>query len=60
MFARFGELGARGELTPETMAATAARYGSTMSMEWVPGPDGPLWPRTHALTAIGSLAPGSS
>ena len=36
MFARFGELGARGELTPETMATTAAEYGSTMSGEWVP------------------------
>jgi quercetin dioxygenase-like cupin family protein len=36
MFARFGELGARGELTPETMRATAAEYGSTMSMDWVP------------------------
>jgi len=36
MFAQFGELGARGELTPGTMAATAARYGSTMSMDWVP------------------------
>ncbi len=36
MFAQFGELGARGELTPETMGATAARYGSTMSMDWVP------------------------
>jgi len=36
MFARFGELGARGELTPETMARTAAEYGSTMSGEWVP------------------------
>ena len=36
MFARFGELGARGELTPETMAETAARYGSTMFMDWVP------------------------
>ncbi len=36
MFARFGALGARGELTPETMAATAAEYGSTMFMEWVP------------------------
>jgi hypothetical protein len=36
MFAKFGELGARGELTPETMGATAAEYGSTMSMDWVP------------------------
>ncbi len=36
MFARFGALGARGELTPETMAATAAQYGSTMFMDWVP------------------------
>jgi mannose-6-phosphate isomerase-like protein (cupin superfamily) len=36
MFARFGELGARGELTPETMGATAAQYGSTVSMAWVP------------------------
>jgi quercetin dioxygenase-like cupin family protein len=36
MFARFGELGARGELTPETMASTAAEYGSTMSGDWVP------------------------
>ena len=36
MFARFGALGASGELTPQTMAETAARYGSTMSMDWVP------------------------
>jgi len=36
MFATFGELGARGELTPETMGATAARYGSTILMDWVP------------------------
>lgn len=36
MFAKFGELGARGELTPETMGATAARYSSTISMDWVP------------------------
>ena len=36
MFAKFGELGARGELTPETMGETAARYGSTMFMDWVP------------------------
>ena len=36
MFAKFGELGARGELTPETMGETAAQYGSTMSMDWVP------------------------
>ena len=36
MFATFGELGARGELTPQSMAETAARYGSTISMEWVP------------------------
>jgi quercetin dioxygenase-like cupin family protein len=36
MFATFGELGSRGELTPETMAETAARYGSTMFMDWVP------------------------
>lgn len=36
MFARFGALGARGELTPQTMAATAAEYGSTMFMDWVP------------------------
>jgi len=36
MFAQFGELGARGELTPETMAEIAARYGSTMSMDRVP------------------------
>ena len=36
MFATFGELGARGELTPQTMAETAARYGSTISMDWVP------------------------
>lgn len=36
MFARFGELGARGELTPVTMAETAARWGSTMFMDWVP------------------------
>ena len=36
MFAKFGQLGARGELTPETMGATAALHGSTMSMDWVP------------------------
>ncbi|HEX5822970.1 MAG TPA: cupin domain-containing protein [Candidatus Limnocylindrales bacterium] len=36
MFATFGELGARGELTPETMGETAARYGSTMFFDWVP------------------------
>jgi quercetin dioxygenase-like cupin family protein len=36
MFAKFGELGARGELTPETMGETAARYGSTMFFDWVP------------------------
>jgi quercetin dioxygenase-like cupin family protein len=36
MFATFGELGARGELTPATMGQTAARYGSTMFMDWVP------------------------
>jgi quercetin dioxygenase-like cupin family protein len=36
MFARFGELGARGELTPETMGETAAQYGSTMFMDWLP------------------------
>ena len=52
MFAQFGELGARGELTPETMAQTAARYGSTMSMDWVPD----LIAR-HGLTMMGG-APG--
>jgi quercetin dioxygenase-like cupin family protein len=36
MFAKFGELGARGELTPQTMGETAAGYGSTMFMDWVP------------------------
>ena len=36
MFAKFGELGARGELTPQTMGEVAATYGSTMSMDWVP------------------------
>ena len=36
MFARFGALGARGEMTLETMGATAAEYGSTMSFDWVP------------------------
>ena len=36
MFARFGELGASGELNPQTMAETAAQYGSTMSFDWVP------------------------
>jgi hypothetical protein len=36
MFEQFGELGARGELTPQTMGETAARYGSTMFMDWVP------------------------
>jgi quercetin dioxygenase-like cupin family protein len=48
MFATFGELGARGELTPETMAEIAARYGSTMSMDWVPD----LIAR-HGLTMMG-------
>jgi len=48
MFATFGELGARGELTPETMAQTAARYGSTMSMDWIPD----LVAR-HGLTMMG-------
>ena len=48
MFATFGELGARGELTPETMAQTAARYGSTMSMDWIPD----LIAR-HGLTMMG-------
>ena len=52
MFAQFGELGARGELTPETMAQTASRYGSTMSMDWVPD----LIAR-HGLTMMGG-APG--
>ena len=36
MFAKFGGLGARGELTPQTMAETAAGYGSTMFGDWVP------------------------
>jgi len=36
MFEQFGQLGARGELTPQTMGETAARYGSTMFMDWVP------------------------
>ena len=36
MFAKFGELGMRGELTPETMGETAAQYGSTMFFDWVP------------------------
>jgi quercetin dioxygenase-like cupin family protein len=36
MFATFGDLGRRGELTPQTMGETAARYGSTISMDWVP------------------------
>jgi quercetin dioxygenase-like cupin family protein len=48
MFATFGELGSRGELTPETMAQTAARYGSTMSMDWIPD----LIAR-HGLTMMG-------
>jgi quercetin dioxygenase-like cupin family protein len=52
MFATLGEFGARGELTPETMAQTAARYGSTMSMDWVPD----LIAR-HGLTMMGG-APG--
>jgi hypothetical protein len=34
MFAQFGEPGARGELTPQTMRETAARSGSTMSFDW--------------------------
>jgi quercetin dioxygenase-like cupin family protein len=48
MFARFGELGARGELTPETMGATAAQFGSTMSMDWVPD-----LVRRYGLTLLG-------
>jgi quercetin dioxygenase-like cupin family protein len=48
MFEQFGELGARGELTPETMAQTAARYGSTLSMDWIPD----LIAR-HGLTMMG-------
>jgi quercetin dioxygenase-like cupin family protein len=36
MFAQFGALGAKGELTPQTMGETAARFGSTMFMDWVP------------------------
>ena len=36
MFEQFGQLGARGELTPQTKGETAARYGSTMFMDWVP------------------------
>jgi quercetin dioxygenase-like cupin family protein len=36
MFAKFGALGARGELTPQTMGEVAAEYGSTMFMDWVP------------------------
>lgn len=48
MFAIFGELGAAGELRPETMAQTAARCGSTMSMDWVPD----LIAR-HGLTMMG-------
>ena len=36
MFEQFGQLGARGELTPQTMGETAARYGLTMFMDWVP------------------------
>ena len=43
MFATFGELGASGELNPQTMAKTAAQYGSTMSMDWMPGPHRPPW-----------------
>jgi hypothetical protein len=35
MFEQFGQLGARGELTPQTMGETAAHYGSTMFMDWV-------------------------
>src|SRR6476619_1600726 len=52
MFATCGELGARGELTPAAMAETAARYGSTMSMDWIPD----LIAR-HGLTMMGG-APG--
>ena len=48
MFEQFGELGARGELTPQTMGETAARYGSTMFMDWVPD----LIAR-HGLTLLG-------
>jgi quercetin dioxygenase-like cupin family protein len=36
MFATFGQLGARGELTPDTMASTAAAYRTKISMDWVP------------------------
>jgi quercetin dioxygenase-like cupin family protein len=36
MFEQFGQLGARGELSPQTMGETAARYASTMFMDWVP------------------------
>jgi quercetin dioxygenase-like cupin family protein len=48
MFEQFGVLGARGELTPQTMGETAARYGSTMFMDWVPD----LIAR-HGLTLMG-------
>jgi quercetin dioxygenase-like cupin family protein len=48
MFAKFGELGMRGELTPETMGETAAKYGSTMFFDWVPD----LVAR-HGLTLLG-------
>jgi len=48
MFAKFGELGMRGELTPETMGETAAQYGSTMFFDWVPD----LVAR-HGLTLLG-------
>jgi quercetin dioxygenase-like cupin family protein len=48
MFAEFGALAARGELTPATMGETAARFGSTMFMDWVPD----LVAR-HGLTMMG-------
>jgi uncharacterized cupin superfamily protein len=33
LFATFGELGARGELTPETLGEISARSGSTVLMD---------------------------
>jgi len=48
MFAELGALGARGALTPATMAETAAPFGSTIFMDWVPD----LVAR-HGLTMMG-------
>ena len=36
IFAPFGELEARGEMTPEKMGEIAGQYGSTPFFDWVP------------------------